>query len=277
MAEPEPVKESSPQNLNPLWLGFTIALVFIVGLALGFFGRPVVIKDLPIEVVVTVVPGENQAVAQTAIQASEADPAESQANVQDSEASGEPGQPTPTIMDFVLSDARHFQGNEAANVTVIEFSDFNCGFCGKFFSETLDQLRADYVDTGKVRFAYKHFAILGPDSTRAAEASECASEQDKFWVYHDSVFYNRVSGRADLSAQSLIAQAANLELDMDRFSECLESGKYTNQINQEALSVQSMGVKGTPAFLINGVFISGAQPYEVFQQVIDEQLASLEN
>ena len=258
----------SPQPLNPLLLGLTIALVFIGGLALGFFGRPALIQDLPIEVVVTVVPNENQAVASVA--ASAGQPAEERANTA-------PGQPTPTIMDFVLSDARHFQGNDQAEVTVVEFSDFNCSFCGKFFSETLDHLRAVYVETGKVHFAYKHFAILGPDSTRAAEASECASEQDKFWEFHDTVFANRVSGRADLSEESLIAQAANLGLEMDAFSECLTSGKYTNQINQEALSIQSLGVRGTPAFLINGVFISGAQPYDVFQQVIDEQLASLEN
>lgn len=261
------VKEPSPQSLNPLLLGLTIALVFILGLALGFFGRPALIQDLPIEVVVTVVPNEEQAVAQAAAPA-----------VQSAESANAPaGQPTPTIMDFVLSDARHFQGNDQAEVSIVEFSDFNCGFCGKFYSETLEQIRADYIETGKVHFAYKHFAILGPDSTRAAEASECAAEQDKFWEFHDTVFGNRVSGRGDLSEAGLIAQAANLGLEMDAFSECLTSGKYTNQINQEALSIQSLGVRGTPAFLINGVFVSGAQPYDVFQQVIDEQLASLEN
>lgn len=140
----------------------------------------------------------------------------------------------------------------------------------------MSRLREDYVATGKVQFVYKHFAILGPSSNRAAEASECAAEQDKFWDFHDTVFANRVSGQTDLSDNSLIAQAADIGLDIEKFSECLTSDKYTSQIKQEALSVQSLGVRGTPGFLINGVFISGAQPYDVFQEVINEQLASLE-
>ncbi len=139
----------------------------------------------------------------------------------------------------------------------------------------MGRIRQEYVDPGKVRFVYKHFAILGPDSNRAAEASECAAEQDKFWDFHDLVFSNRLNDQGDLSENSLIAQAANLEIDAAAFGECLTSGRYSNQIRQESLSVQSMGVRGTPAFLINGTFISGAQPFEVFQEVIEEQLASL--
>ena len=132
------------------------------------------------------------------------------------------------------------------------------------------------MDTGKVRFIYKHFAILGPDSSRAAEASECANEQDQFWAFHDNVFLNRATGQGDLSQDSLLAQASNMDLDMEAFTECVTSGRYTNQIRQESLSVQSLGVRGTPGFLINGVFVSGAQPYDVFEQIIEEQLASLE-
>ncbi len=133
------------------------------------------------------------------------------------------------------------------------------------------------METGKARFVYKHFAILGPDSSRAAEASECAAEQGEFWAYHDQVFLGRATGEADLSEQSLVAQAANIGLDMDDFTECVTSGRYSSQIRQEALSVQSMGVRGTPGFLINGVFVSGAQPFEVFQEIIEEQLAELDN
>ncbi len=140
----------------------------------------------------------------------------------------------------------------------------------------MSRLRTDYIETGKAQFVYKHFAILGPPSGLAAEASECAADQDAFWEYHDRVFENQVAGQTDLSEESLIAQAADVGLDIEDFSECLTSGKYTSQVRQESMSVQSMGVRGTPAFLINGVFVSGAQPYEVFQEIIDEQLASLE-
>jgi hypothetical protein len=117
---------------NPLVLGLTIAFVFILGLAIGFIGRPVVIKDLPIEVVVTMVPNESQVVAQAntpaesseAISEAESSPSD-QANLSNSDSAAPAGQPTPTIMDFVLSDARHFQGEAAAPVTIVEFSDFN--------------------------------------------------------------------------------------------------------------------------------------------------------
>ncbi|MCG3209679.1 MAG: hypothetical protein FOGNACKC_03306 [Anaerolineae bacterium] len=131
------------------------------------------------------------------------------------------------------------------------------------------------MSSGKVRFAYKHFAILGPESNRAAEASECAAEQNQFWAYHDRVFADQVSERSTLSADRLTELAGEIGLDTAAFRQCLDSGKYTSQISQESLSVQSLGVRGTPAFLINGVFVSGAQPFEAFQQVIEEQLAQL--
>lgn len=137
-------------------------------------------------------------------------------------------------------------------------------------------MRAEYIDTGKVRFVYKHFAILGPESNRAAEASECAAEQNQFWAYHDLVFSDQSSTRSTLSEDRLISLAGQLDLDTTAFGECLSSGRYANQIRQESLSVQSMGIRGTPAFLVNSVFVSGAQPYEVFQQIIEEQLQTLE-
>lgn len=128
------------------------------------------------------------------------------------------------------------------------------------------------MNTGKVRFVYKHFAILGPESNRAAEASECAAEQGQFWAYHDRVFADQNESRSSLSVERLAELAAEIGLDTTAFGECLNSGRYTTQISQETLSVQSLGVRGTPAFLINGVFVSGAQPFEVFQQVFEEQL-----
>ncbi|MCB0191517.1 MAG: DUF3105 domain-containing protein [Anaerolineae bacterium] len=137
----------------------------------------------------------------------------------------------------------------------------------------MSRIREQYVNTGQVRFAYKHFAILGPESNLSAEASECAAEQGQFWVYHDKVFADQIANRSGLNSDRLTELAGELGLDTNIFRECLDSGKYGNQITQESLSVQSLGVRGTPAFLINGVFISGAQPFEVFQQVFEEQLA----
>lgn len=139
----------------------------------------------------------------------------------------------------------------------------------------MSRLRTEYISTGKVRFAYKHFAILGPESNRSAEASECAAEQDKFWEYHDAIFADQVSNRSTLTNGKLVDVATELGLDSPEFSACLDSGRNTSLVTQESLSIQSLGVRGTPAFLVNGVFISGAQPFEVFQQVIEEQLQKL--
>lgn len=138
----------------------------------------------------------------------------------------------------------------------------------------MPRIREQYIDTGKVRFTYKHFAILGPESNRAAEASECAAEQDKFWEFHDALFADQVTTRSYLSDDQLLNLAATIGLDTDILGECLSSGRHTSRVRQESLSVQSMGVRGTPAFLINGTFLSGAQPFEVFQQVIEEQLGN---
>lgn len=139
----------------------------------------------------------------------------------------------------------------------------------------MSRIREQYVSTGKVRFAYKHFAILGPESTRSAEASECAADQGQFWAYHDAVFADQVSARSSLTANRLTELAGELGLETAAFRDCLDSGRHTSRITQESLSVQSLGVRGTPAFLVNGVFISGAQPFEVFQQVIEEQLQAM--
>lgn len=130
--------------------------------------------------------------------------------------------------------------------------------------------------TGKVRFVYKNFAILGVESQRAAEATECAEEQDKFWDMHDAIFADQVSAHSTLNAENLSALAGSLGMDQTAFSECLSSGKYRTALSNDALSTQSLGIRGTPAFLINGVYVSGAQPFEVFQQIIDDQLQALQ-
>jgi protein-disulfide isomerase len=121
---------------------------------------------------------------------------------------------------------------------------------------------------------YKHFAILGLESNRAAEASECAAEQGQFWAYHDLVFEDQIAAHSTLDQEKLVDFASDLALDTDVFAECLSSGKYSLQVARDSQAVQALGVRGTPGFLINGLFISGAQPFTVLQQIIDEQLAA---
>ena len=139
----------------------------------------------------------------------------------------------------------------------------------------MSRIRKEYVDTGKVRFVYKHFAILGPESSRAAEASECAAEQGEFWTYHDLLFTDQNNNQTQLSQAALVGFADQIGLDTTAFTDCLSSGRYSLQISRESQTVQAIGVRGTPGFLVNGLFISGAQPFEAFQQIIEEQLAAV--
>lgn len=272
-----PVDDKPDQPQSQPWgyfvAGMVVALLAVtLGAVLGYLARPALdpatgsVADISLPAqgprAVQAPPAQPDNASETETQADASAPADNPA----------PSAPTPTIMDFVLSDARHFQGSNDASVTMIEFSDFKCPFCGRFSIETLPQIREQYINPGKVRFVYKHFAILGPESNRTAEATECAAEQGKFWEYHDRIFADQTSTRSTLSDDRLTALADEIGVDTSAFSECLAAGRYTNQISQESLTVQSMGLRGTPGFLINGVFISGAQPFEVFQQVIEEQL-----
>jgi len=258
-SDPQPSGGIKPLSFA---LGVIAALVIggVIGYGVGLYqAAQIPPQVVEVEVVVTATPDPEQAVAQ----AESSSPADQPASPDD-------------IMEFLLSDARHFQGDTDAPVTLIEFSDFRCGYCGRWAAETLPQIREQYVDTGKIRFAYKHLAVLGPDSVRAAEASECAAEQDTFWDFHNAVFLDQAQNHTQLNVENLVTLADGVDMDTDAFRECVESGRYTNQVNQESMVVRNLGVNGTPGFVINGVYIPGAQPFDVFQQVIDEELAKIE-
>lgn len=130
------------------------------------------------------------------------------------------------------------------------------------------------MENGKVRLGYWHFAFLGQESFDAAEASECAADQNAFWEYHDLLF-ERQSGenRGAYAVENLKQFAADLGLDTEAFNECLDSGKYTQIVQEQTRTAQSMGVSSTPAFVINGRAVIGAQQYEVFEQTIEQALS----
>jgi protein-disulfide isomerase len=129
-----------------------------------------------------------------------------------------------------------------------------------------------YVKTGIVRFGYQHMAFLGPESKWAAEASECADEQGKFWEYHEKLFASHSGeNQGAFSRENLKKFAVDLRLDGAKFNACLDSGKYSSIVEKETASVQAVGVTSTPAFLINGQPLSGAQPFETFQKAIETE------
>lgn len=124
-----------------------------------------------------------------------------------------------------------------------------------------------------MRFGYLHFAFLGQESQWAGEASECAAEQDAFWEYHDKLFDSQSGeNRGAFNKENLKTFAEELGLDANVFNDCLESGKYTTVVQNERQLAQSLGVRSTPTFLVNGKPLIGAQPFEVFKQAIETEL-----
>jgi len=171
-------------------------------------------------------------------------------------------------------DDDNFIGPADAKVTITEFSDFQCPFCAKFFRETAPQIKQEYVDTGKVKFIYKHFPIAShSNSQKAAEAAECAADmggQDAFWKMHDKMFQNNNL----LSISNLKRFAAETGLNMTDFNLCLDSGAMRPRVLKDQQEGQKLGVTGTPAFFVNGQKIDGAQPFEVFKSAIENKLAA---
>lgn len=183
---------------------------------------------------------------------------------------------TPTPVQKVFVSLGHFptKGNKNAKVTVVEFADFRCPFCERFFSETETQLIKDYVDTGKVQFAFRQFPFLGQPSTVAADAAECANDLGKFWEFHDYLYKNQPP-ESDVSmytTDTLTQAAGSLGINQDQFRSCLDSKQDENKALADLTEAQQAGVTGTPTFFINGVSIVGAQPYTVFKTAIDEAL-----
>lgn len=161
-------------------------------------------------------------------------------------------------------------GKANAPVTIVEFSDFQCSFCKKFWGDTLPKLKEGYIKKGQVRFAYRHFAVLGKHSVQAAQGAECAGEQEKFWEYHDRLFANQ-GGLAFVDSK-LKQYARELRLNVRAFTQCLDSTKYKQKVEGETAVAAFLGARGTPTFFVNGRLLVGAQPFEVFRTVIEEEL-----
>ena len=166
-------------------------------------------------------------------------------------------------------------GNNDAEITIIEYSDYECPFCSRFYQQTELLLRSEYIDTGKVRIAYKDFPLssIHQNAQKAAEASRCAGEQGKYWEMHDLMF-EKQSEWSSQGVAKLKEYATELGMNQENFNSCLDTGKYASAVLKDFNEGSSLGVSGTPSFFINGIQIVGAQPYSVFKQIIDQELAS---
>jgi predicted DsbA family dithiol-disulfide isomerase len=162
------------------------------------------------------------------------------------------------------------RGGSAAPVTIVEFSDFECPFCGLTYP-VLKQIEDRYKD--KVRLVYRQFPLQShPHAQKAAEASLCANDQQKFWEMHDAMF----SDQQNLEVPALKQKAVGLKLNSEAFDQCLDSGKHAVAVRKDIQEGARVGVTGTPAMFINGRFFSGTLPFEDIARVIDEELKRAE-
>jgi protein-disulfide isomerase len=166
-----------------------------------------------------------------------------------------------------VGDGDYPRGGKNAKVTLIEYSDFECSFCGRH-TPTIEALLDKYGDD--IRVIFRHFPLssIHPNAQKAAEASECAGEQGKFWEMHDLLFDNQSA----LGLVNLKSYAVNLGLDQNQFNECLDSSKYASKISKQAAEAQAGGITGTPGTFVNDQLVKGAYPVATFEQIIDSIL-----
>ena len=159
-------------------------------------------------------------------------------------------------------------GSANAPITLVEFSDYQCPFCTKWHNEVYPLLIKNYGD--KVRFVYRDLPLsIHGDAQSAAEAADCAGEQGAYWKYHDALF----SEKYGLGTNAYMKYASDLGLDVNALAACVKEGRYTSEVLADLTFAENLGVSSTPTFFINGIAIVGAQPYTVFKQVIDLELA----
>jgi protein-disulfide isomerase len=161
-------------------------------------------------------------------------------------------------------------GPDDAEILIVEFSDFECPYCKKFHNEVFHQLMEAFPD--QIQFVYRDFPLtsIHPNAFSAAEAANCAAEQgDFYWDYHDLLF----AGAYGLGREAYVAYATQLDINIEDFEACLDEGRYQDEVQADYDFASQFGISSTPTFFINGLPVIGAQPLEIFTQIIERELA----
>jgi protein-disulfide isomerase len=168
----------------------------------------------------------------------------------------------------VSSEDAYAIGPENAPITIVEFGDFQCPYCRRWHEQVYESLLDSYP--GQIRMVYRHLPLtsIHPDAFSAAEAAMCAGEQDAFWQYHEKLFSSETLGD-----EVYTQYAQELNLDMTAFGACITDHRYQEAIQKDSDFAIDLGISSTPTFFINGLALVGAQPLDVFKQVIDKELA----
>jgi len=182
-------------------------------------------------------------------------------------------------VNFEVPEFAKFKGSENAEINLVEFGDYQCPFCKKFFDQTEPQMIQEYVNSGNTRFYFLDVSLLGSDSLILGQGSWCADEQGKYWEYHDYMYTNQGEENSGWGTPEKVKLlAGNISgLDVDEFSQCLDSKKYESRSQDLTEFAQQIGLTGTPTMFVGNsesgyTKIAGAQPYPVFQQVIETYL-----
>jgi protein-disulfide isomerase len=171
--------------------------------------------------------------------------------------------------DIVVDEDDSIWGVEDAPITIVEFSDYECPFCQKWYQEVLSPLMEEYPD--QIRFVYKDFPLAGlhAEAVGAAIAANCAGEQDAYWAFHNALF----DGLYGLGTEAYQKYADDMGLNKKAFAQCLAEERYRDEVMADYEYAAEMGIQSTPTFFLNGIPIVGAQPYDLFKQVVELELA----
>ena len=186
--------------------------------------------------------------------------------------------PKKITMDTFLSNGSPILGDPNAPITLVEFGDYQCHYCNVFFQSIEKDIVKNYVDTGKVKIIFKDYNIIGEDSVKASQGAHCANDQGLFWEYHD-ILYSNWTGENNgwASPENLAIFAQQIGLNMNKWSECMKKGSHSQIILKSNDDARALELTGTPAFfIINSegkvTKLFGAQPFEVFKKIFDNQL-----
>ena len=186
--------------------------------------------------------------------------------------------PKKITMDTFLSNGSPILGDPDAPITLVEFGDYQCHYCNVFFQSIEKDIVKNYVDTGKVKIIFKDYNIIGEDSVKASQGAHCANDQGLFWEYHD-ILYSNWTGENNgwASSENLAIFAQQIGLNMNKWSECMNKGSHSQIILKSNDDARVLELTGTPAFFIINAEgkvskLFGAQPFEVFKKIFDEQL-----
>lgn len=258
------VESMKPQPESSTKIATVAAVFLLVGLMLGAWGYSILVinqRTMIEEVVGTQIAGQEERIANQVIE-------DIFSNVQGGQPQAQPQEPGSGARVEVNVDDDPGIGSPDAPVTIIEFSDFRCPYCGRFATETFQSLLDEYGEY--IYFVYRDFAILGPESISAAVAAECADDQEQFWMYHDLLFANQ----SILSRATYIDFAEQLDMNVATFTGCIDNETHLEEVQADSSTAQQLGATGTPTFFINGRYVSGAQPFDVFARIIEEELES---